>query len=263
MSIPFTDSGTLHGVLTVSRERNSGRFTPTDLEMAADFAGQASVALALARGRDDRTRLALLEERGRIARDLHDRVIQRLFAAGLGLETLDVDPGDLRTRAGIDVTVRALDDSIAEIRTAIFALVNPTARERGALRHRIIDAVSEAGAALATSPRVVFSGALDLLVPERMGDDIVAVVRESLANVAKHAAATETLVSVVIERDSVVIDVTDNGVGLGHVGRASGTTNLERRAADLRGHFTLRNREGGGTHLQWSAALPHEPEDRS
>jgi len=262
MAIPFTDSGRLHGVLTVSRRQHTRLFTSNDLEMAADFAGQVSVALALARGRDDRTRLALLEERGRIARDLHDRVIQRLFAAGLGLQSLDVDPADVAVVAGIGTAARALDDSIAEIRTAIFALVNPTARDPDSLRHRIIDAVSEASAALPTSPRVVFSGPLDLLVPDSMTADIIAVVRESLANVAKHANASETLVSVTVDQGRVVVDVTDDGVGLQHRHHASGTANLARRAADLRGHFSLRDREAGGAELHWSATIPEAAEPR-
>lgn len=260
MAIPLVEAGHVHGVLTVSRERGSQSFTSTDVELASDFAGQASVALALAQGREDKTRLALLEERGRIARDLHDRVIQRLFSAGLGLQNLDVGLEDRSVRAGIAEAVKALDDSIAEIRTAVFSLVSPDARERGSLRHGIIDVVSESSAAFATSPRVVFSGALDLLVPDDLSPDILAVVRESLANVAKHARASETLVSVAVTDDEVVVDVTDDGIGVGDVRRSSGTGNLERRAVELGGRFTLRNRESGGTHLQWSVPLQHTKE---
>jgi len=260
MAIPLGSSSQLHGVLTVSRALGRRRFTRADMDMAADFAGQASVALALARGRAAGTRLALLEERGRIARDLHDHVIQRLFGAGMALHALDLPEADGVTRARIDETVRALDDSIAEIRTAIFALVSPDARERGSLRHRIIDVVSELSPAFPSSPRVVFAGAVDLLVPEELSDDIVAVVREGLANCAKHANASETALTVAVDETSVVVELTDDGVGLdppgaGGAARASGTANLEARARAHGGSFSLCDRDGGGTRLRWTASI--------
>jgi signal transduction histidine kinase len=260
MAIPLAESGRVHGVLTVSRTPGRQRFTVEDMEMAADFAGQASVALALAQGREDKTRLALLEERGRIARDLHDHVIQRLFSAGLGLQALDIPPGDRAVRAGVASTVKALDDSIAEIRTAVFALVSPDARERRSLRHGIIDTVTEASAGFATSPRVVFSGALDLLVPDNLTSDILAVVRESLANVARHAHADEALLAVTVTEADISVDVTDDGVGIDGRARRSGTGNLERRAVELGGEFSLRNRDEGGTHLHWRVPLPNAEE---
>lgn len=264
MAIPLADTGRERGVLTVSRNRGSPRFTAADVEMAADFAGQASVALALARGRADQTRLALLEERGRIARDLHDHVIQRLFSAGLGLQTLDGASQDAVTRAGIAATLQTLDDSIAEIRTAIFALVSPDARERESLRHGIIDAVTESSAGMTRAPRVVFTGALDLLVPDELSADIVAVVRESLANVARHASATDTLLSVTVTDDRIDVDVTDDGVGLGHdaTRRSSGTRNLEQRAVHLGGAFSLTERETGGTHMHWHVPLPRAGDEQ-
>ena len=256
MAIPLAESGRVHGVLAVSRTVGRQRFTASDVEMAADFAGQASVALALAQGREDKTRLALLEERGRIARDLHDHVIQRLFAAGLGLQALNVGPEDRATRAGIAATVKALDDSIAEIRTAIFALVSPDARERGSLRHSIIDAVSETSAGLVASPRVVFSGPIDLLVPQELTADVLAVVREALANVARHANADETLLAVAVTEDDISVDVSDDGDGLPATRGSSGTGNLERRALQLGGEFSLTGREPRGTLLHWRVPLP-------
>jgi signal transduction histidine kinase len=259
MAIPLGGSAEPHGVLTVSRARGARLFTPAEVDMAADFAGQASVALALTRARENQERLVLIAERARIARDLHDHVIQRLFAAGLGLRALDTGAGDKALRAGIDTTVRALDDSIADIRAAIFALVPPDAREPRTLRHRVMDVVTEASSAMRAAPRVVFAGAVDLVVPDALVPDLLAVVRESLANVARHADATETLVSVVVTDDDIVLEITDDGVGIaadsdgGH--RSSGTANLRRRALELGGDSSLHNTDSGGARLRWSVPL--------
>lgn len=262
MAIPLVRSDRQHGVMTVSRSVGAPHFTSADVEMTADFAGHVSIALALAQGRANATRLALLEDRSRIARDLHDHVIQKLFSAGLALQALDIAPDDRATRAGITSTVHTLDDSIAQIRTAIFALVSPDAREHGSLRHGIIDTISEASAALASSPRVVFTGPVDLLVPDEFSADVLAVVRESLANVAKHANADETLVTVTVTEDEISVDVTDDGDGVPDEHRSSGTDNLRRRATELGGHLSLRRRRTGGTHLQWRVPLPRAEENR-
>jgi signal transduction histidine kinase len=226
------------------------------MELAADFAGQASVALALAQGRETNARLALLEERARIARDLHDHVVQRLFSVGIGLQAIDLRPEDRAARAGIASAVQALDDSIAEIRSAIFSLASPDARESAALRHRIIDTVTETSAGLPSAPRVVFSGPVDLLVPDEMFADVIAVVRESLTNVAKHAQADETTLTVAVSDEGITVDVTDDGIGIPEQRRSSGTANLEHRATELGGDFSVVTRETGGTHLRWRVPLP-------
>jgi len=260
MAIPLAESPQEHGVLTVSRIVGRPKFTDADMELAADFAGQASVALALAQGRETKARLALLEERARIARDLHDHVVQRLFSAGIGLQAIDIRPEDSTARAGITAAVGALDDSIAEIRTAIFALVSPDARERDSLRHRIIDVVSETSVGLPTAPRVVFTGPVDLLVPDELFADVIAVVRESLTNVAKHAQADDTTLTITVSDEEIAIDVTDNGIGMPAQRRFSGTANLEHRAIGLGGNFFVVNRETGGTHLRWQVPLPRADE---
>ncbi len=256
MAIPLPESGHVHRVLTVSRARGSAGFTLADLEMASDFAGQASIALALARGREDQTRLALLEDRGRIARDLHDHAIQRLFSAGLSLQLLDIRSEDDGTRDKISAMTRILDDTITDIRTAIFSL-SPTARDDRSIRHGILEAVSESSVGLTVSPRVIFAGAVDLLVSDTLSPDILAVVRESLMNVAKHARASETLLSVAVGDDGVSVDVTDDGVGIPTLHHTSGVRNMERRAVDRGGEFFLRTRESGGSHMHWR--VPLEP----
>jgi len=259
MVIPLLASGRTHGVMTVSRSAGRPRFTTSDLEMAADFAGQASVALELARGRTAGQKLALLEDRSRIARDLHDNVIQRVFAAGIGLQAISgsVDDADVRER--IIEEVVALDVAIVEIRTAIFALTAQTSRDRGSIRHRVIDLLSELASLFPQTPRLVFTGPIDLLTPPAMSDDIAAVIREGLMNVVRHAEATETVVNLSVGDDLVVIEVVDNGVGVTESDRRSGLANLAARAEQWGGDVVLENRARGGSRLRWTAGIEPEP----
>lgn len=242
------------GALTISRAEGGAGFTPAELEMASDFARQASVAIELARGRADRQRLELVEDRNRIARDLHDHVIQRLFGSGMTLQAIaSTAPGS--TRAAIAEQVEAIDAAIAEIRTAVFTL---TSRSSGApaLRHRVLDVVAESSAGLASAPRLTFSGPVDLLIEGELADDVVAVVREGLANVARHASARTADVAIVVDDAGVIVTVDDDGRGMSHASRrSSGTANLRARAERHGGEFELLGRESGGTRLRWTALL--------
>jgi signal transduction histidine kinase len=259
MAIPFSSPDDSPGVLTVSRVAGRAGFSSADLEMAADFAGQASIALRLASLRSDKARLAVLEDRGRIARDLHDHVIQRLFGAGLSLQSVAGATNDPVLRARISQQVDSLDAAIAEIRTAIFALSASADSRDPALRHQVIATVSEMSALFEESPRLTFSGAVDLLVSVQLADDVVAVIREGLSNVARHAAATQIAVAVTISDGRLVVQIEDDGRGVQlPLSRSSGTTNLQRRAAAHDGEFSLRNGANGGTVLRWEVALTHE-----
>ena len=258
MAIPLVATHAPTGVLVVARRRARRRFTEADLDMAADFAAQASVALELARGRADRERLALLQDRSRIARDLHDHVIQRLFAAGLGLQVTSGMSQDAAVRERIATEIDGLDAAISQIRTAIFALT-ATPSERASLRHRIIDVVGEVAPGLVSAPRLSFAGAVDLLVPQAMADDVVAVVREALSNVARHAQATSTMVAIVVDEQRLEVEITDDGVGFPDAPRrASGTMNLAHRAESWGGMCVIARIETGGTRVRWSAPLPPE-----
>ena len=260
MAIPFRSSDSPPGVLTVSRSAGEAAFTPADLEMAADFAWQASVALTLAAGRADRARLAVLEDRGRIARDLHDHVIQRLFGAGLSLQAVAGSIDDPALRARVGQQVDALDAAIAEIRTAIFTLNVVDDTERPKLRHRVLDAIGEMADMFDQSPHVTFGGAVDLMIDAALADDVIAVVREGLTNVARHAGATRSSVSVVVSGDSVVVQIEDDGRGIPEAAaRSSGTANLEQRAVARGGAFELAAQESGGTVLRWNAPVASTP----
>jgi DNA-binding NarL/FixJ family response regulator/GAF domain-containing protein len=202
MALPLIGSGKTLGVLVVSRLAGRVRFTPADLELAADFAGQASLAMELANAKADQQRMVLLEDRGRIARDLHDHVIQQLFGTGLELQSVvgALPPGPTADR--VDHAVSGLDTAIAQIRTAIFALSSSETDRADTVRHRIIDVVNEVAAGLPRTPHVAFAGPVDLAVTGALADDAVAVIRESLTNVVKHAAAQQTSVSVAVVHEA-------------------------------------------------------------
>lgn len=260
MAIPLVATGAPSGVLVAARRGGRQRFSRADLEMAADFASQATVALELARGRADRVRLTLLEDRSRIARDLHDHVIQRLFAAGLGLQVTDGAAQTPEVHEGIADAIGALDAAITEIRTAIFAMTADSSTQRG-LRHRVIDVIGESAPALSFSPRLSFGGAVDLLVPEGIADDITAVVREGLANVARHARASTTTVSIIAADGGVVVEIVDDGIGIGTGAiLEGGTKNLMDRAVSWGGECAISGVKPTGTRLSWRVPLPKQGE---
>ena len=253
MALPVRAGEEVLGALSVYRRADAPRFSDAERTMAAEFAQQAGVAIQLARGRADRERLTLVEDRSRIARDLHDHVIQRLFGTGLSLQAIAArNPG---AADGIAAQVDAIDAAIGEIRTAIFALASRPA-SGGALRHRVLDVAADAAPGLANPPLVTFSGAVDLLVTGELADDVLAVVRESLANAARHADASRTEVAVAVDDDTVVVTVDDDGVGLpAGARRASGTRNLDDRARARGGSFDLAPRDGGGTRARWTVPV--------
>jgi signal transduction histidine kinase len=259
MALPVRSGEEVLGALSVYRRADAPRFSDTDRALAAEFAQQTGVAIQLARGRDDRARLALVEDRARIARDLHDHVIQRLFGTGLALQAIGArNPASAEA---IAAQVDAIDAAIGEIRTAIFALASRPATG-GALRHRVLDVASDATPGLTSPPVVTFSGAVDLLVTGELADDVLAVVRESLANAARHADATRVEVSVAVDDDVVVVTVDDDGRGVpAGAARASGTRNLAERAEHRGGSFELSARDTGGTRARWRA--PVAPPERT
>ncbi|GAB3043859.1 hypothetical protein GCM10027052_27550 [Parafrigoribacterium mesophilum] len=259
MAIPLVAAGHPNGALIVSRATGRGRFTAVDVEMAADFAGRVSVAFQLAKARDDQQRMLLLEDRGRIARDLHDNVIQQLFATGLDLQSVVglLAPGALSER--VSQSVDALDAAIAQIRTAIFALSSERGGRHTAARHRIIDVVNELVRALPRTPQLEFAGPVDLVVTGALADDVVAVVREGLTNVIKHASAQQVSVAVTVADGRITVEVIDDGVGIAPTENPSGLDNLRDRAFAHGGSFRA-TAEAVGTHLSWSVPYADTPQ---
>jgi signal transduction histidine kinase len=261
MAIPLVTSGRTHGVLVVSRIPGGGRFSAADLEMAADFAGRVSVAMRLADARADRERMVLLEDRARIARDLHDHVIQQLFATGLELHNVagSLSPGPMADRVGRSIDT--LDATIARIRTAIFAL-SATRGDTPSLRHRIIDLANELAEALPPAPQIAFTGPVDLVITDSIADDIVAVAREALTNVVKHASAQHVSLVIGVADGFVSLRVSDDGVGAPDATRRSGLANLQKRALDRDGTFSFHS-ENGQTHIGWSVPVEQPAEQES
>ncbi|MBN9606203.1 MAG: GAF domain-containing protein [Actinomycetales bacterium] len=257
IALPLRAAEEQLGVLLVSRAVGAARFDAAELEMASDFASQAGVAIELSRARADRERLRIIDDRSRIARDLHDHVIQRLFGSGLALQA--VASRHPEVRESVHAQVEAIDAAIAEIRTAIFALAHDDRGEGASLRRRVLDVVAESTPALGLRPRVSFAGPIDLHATGALADDVVAVVRETLANVARHAAASEVELALAIEGDRLAVTVDDDGVGVDPgVARASGLANLRERALAHGGDFTLEARDDGGTRARWTAEIAEE-----
>jgi len=251
-----TEDGAL-GTLVVTNRRGGPTFTADTVGLLESFAGQAALALRLGNAARDREQLAVLSDRDRIARDLHDLVIQRLFATGMSLE------GALRgmqPAAAVERVARAVDDldtTIKEIRTSIFALQAPAPYAGDGLRTAIVHAVHTAGSSLGFEPHVRIDGPVDALVPQDVGEQLIAVLREALSNTARHAQATAATVTLTVTGDDVVLAVQDNGIGLPPDGRRSGLRNLARRAKDLGGRFEARTVEpdAGGTVVEWAVPL--------
>jgi signal transduction histidine kinase len=251
--IPLLGSQRTWGVLTTARRAGRTAFSGDDLDMASSFANQATIALELAEARAEQQRAAMLDERDRIAADLHDQVIQRLFAAGLSLQSVlgRLDPGLVSTR--ITETIRNLDETTSQIRTTIFGLHQPPQGGGGGTRARLLDVVHELTPALGFTPSLRFTGALDDTVSPQLGEDVVAVVREALSNVARHAHAHQAEIDIRVHGGQLTVRVADDGVGAPtDNSRSSGLTNLRERAARHGGTFTLTPREPAGCLLTWT-----------
>lgn len=226
--------------------------TEQHLPIVETMSKQALMALELDQGRANRERLVLVEDRERIARDLHDQVIQRLFAAGLGLQAVLPRINDPRAVERVAEIVEGLDKAITDIRTTIFRL-EPTSPRRS-VRADVLDLAEEASRPLGFTPKVVFDGPVDAAVSDRLAPHVLAVVREALANVARHAHATRVLVELIADRHVRVI-VSDDGVGVGPTDRRSGLANLRSRAEELGGRLVLLPNPDGGTRVEWSVPL--------
>jgi signal transduction histidine kinase len=253
--VPLGPPGDVRGVLTAGRARGALPLSPPAVDMVITFAAQAGIGLELAEHRRDVQRLELLEDRDRIARDLHDLVIQRLFATGMSLQgaiALIRDPeGEQRIHQAVD----ALDETIRDIRSAIFALQSRADAEPAGLRARILALIDETAESLGFVPGLRMAGPLDAEVPPAVADQLLAALREALANTAKHAQATRA--DVVVEAGTdLLLAVRDNGVGLGRPTRRSGLANLADRASGLGGSLRMGVPAGGGTELVWQVPLP-------
>jgi signal transduction histidine kinase len=241
------------GNLYVAEKAGAPEFTHEDQQVAEAFAAAAGVAVDNARMRARLGAIALLEDRERIARDLHDKVIQRLFAAGMSLQTALPLTERSEAASRIAQTIEELDETIREIRYTIFALERPSHR---GVRVDIFAEADGAREALGYSPDLRLDGPIDVVVTEEIAEHLLATLQEALANVAKHARASK--VDVLVHAGSnVFLRVEDDGVGLSdRVDGKSGLANMEQRAGALGGTFTARRaKRRGGTIIEWQVPL--------
>ena len=249
--LPLRTSDSVAGVVVALRREGAYTFSADHFEMMASFTDQAALAWQLATSQRKMRELDVLTDRDRIARDLHDHVIQRLFAAGLTLQGTIPRAQSAEVQQRISSCVDDLQEVIQEIRTTIFDLHSaPSGTTR--LRQRLDQAIAQFSSPdLRTT--VQFVGPLSV-VDAVLADHAEAVVRESVSNAVRHAAATTLSVSVRIE-DDLSIEVVDNGCGVPEDFTGSGLTNLRRRAEEVGGAFTVERVASGGTRLRWSGPL--------
>jgi signal transduction histidine kinase len=259
MVVPLRGADRQLGALLLCRRRGAARFSQIELDLACGFAGQAVVAVEFAQARTDQERMMILSDRHRIARDLHDQVIQRLFATGLRLQQIAQRMGPGPESERIDERVDELDETIEEIRSTIFGLRQELVAEPGRLARELNDLVGDLTDVLGFPPRVSLAEPLDA-VPDDVAEDLVAAAREALTNVAKHAGATRVELDVSFADSDVVLEVADNGVGFADPERRSGLVNLSERALRHGGRCSVRRVPNGGTELIWTASLFGEAE---
>jgi signal transduction histidine kinase len=256
MVLPLRGIGTTRGVMSLARARGRRSFNARDAAMANGFASHASVALELADSRAAEQKLALLEDRDRIAMDLHDHVIQELFAIGLSLEATATQVPDDEVSTRLRQRVEDIDRTIRRIRTSIFELRGMLQAASDGLRHKVLGVMNDLAPALGFTPQVGFAGVLDNQLPDELVDDVLACVRESVTNVAKHARAHSATVDLSLAGDVLTVRVTDDGIGVGETTRSSGTSNLAARAQKWGGSFEVAPGPMGGTVATWNVRVP-------
>ena len=254
MIVPL-GTGPDRGLLVMLRRRGAAPFEPRDLELLATFATRASVVLELARTQQRERQLQVQADRDRIARDLHDHVVQRIFATALSLDRLSraLQPEHPEAAERLGRSVDDLDATMAEIRSAIFELHQEDGPEPATIRSQLAEVVRHATEGHALPRDVRFRGPVDEL-PRELVPDLVAVVRELVTNVVRHADASRVTVTVGCA-DSVSVAVADDGTGLPEVTVRSGLTNLADRA-ERRGGTLTTFAGPSGTQICWAVPRP-------
>lgn len=258
VAVPIGSRDEAQGVVLLVRQSGGREFTGKETEALQVFAAQAAVAMELAERRQDAEQITLLEDRDRIARDLHDLAIQRLFATGMTLQSAGRRVQDDVASERILRAVDDLDETIKIIRSTIFGLRSRDDTAPG-LRARAVRAIGEAAPLLGFAPSVRMEGLLDTHVPGKTADHVMAVLTEALTNIARHARADRADVVLDTDGKQVRLTVTDNGVGIPAGGRRSGLANMAERARSLGGDMELQSPEGKGARLVWHAPLGQSP----
>lgn len=248
--VPMSSSRGVTGALALGWvPMNAQRFHDLDTSLPASFAEQAALAIEITRAREDQHRLTLFEDRDRIARDLHDLVIQRLFAVGLGLQSLTrlTDRPEVATR--LSTAVDDLDATIKDIRRTIFAL--GSLDDSTDIQAEVVRMMDRSAETLGFRPTLGFEGPVRTRIGAAVAPDLLAVLGEALSNAARHAAASAVEVHVAAG-DEILLRVCDNGRGVPEGAKESGLLNMRQRAERLGGHCVITSTQGGGTTVEWS-----------
>ncbi|KOS55861.1 GAF domain-containing protein [Rhodococcus rhodochrous] len=253
--LPLSATSGASGALIVTRAARSEAWDDEDVTRLESMADLVTVALEFATQQRKKRLLDVLADRDRIAQDLHDNVIQRLFATGMSLQSTLVPGTDPDRVTGIvQHAVEQLDRTVREIRTTIFDLHTTGAAASTSLRRRLLDVVGDLTAQSPVAPNVQFSGPIDTLVPARIHPHAEAVLREGLSNALRHSQSEKISVSVTAG-DEFTIEIVDDGIGLPDAPRRSGLANLDRRAQQCGGCCSIGPGATGGTRVVWQAPL--------
>jgi len=259
MAVPLIGAdGKAFGSLCVARKIRRAKYSDDDLTQLNGFANLVGVAMELDRAFDDREKTRTAEDHARIAADLHDHVIQDLFATGMQLQSAAglLPPGD--AQHAVLLAVDTLDETIRTIRSTIFQLRAPRDRP-AALHHALLRAVESQHATLGFAPTIKLAGDLSAIDDPDLVHDVVAVVTEALSNTGRHAHAKHVTIEVTMNGSELSVSVCDDGEGMGSRQPVSGLVSLRRRAEARRGLFTIQSNRDGGTRLTWTAQFDRTP----
>jgi len=258
LGVPVLVRGEVFGNLYLCEKETGGEFTEIDEDVVSALALAAGLAIDKARLYTRMRELTLSEERERIARNLHDTVIQRLFAVGLALQGVTRLLGRPEAEDRLQLSIDDLDETIRQIRTTIFAISRPSRVTGGGLRSEILDLTDEAAGRLGLDVRVDFDGPIDSSVGIEIAEHLLVTLREAISNVVRHARASTVEVDVKVDESSLLLRVIDDGVGIDAATAAAGgrgLSNLAERAKLLGGSCQVSARARRGTELTWQVKL--------
>jgi signal transduction histidine kinase len=255
LGVPIKVRGEVYGNLYLTDKVGWSEFTSDDESLVAALALAAGIAVENARLHQKVQEVAIFEDRDRLARDLHDTVIQRLFAVGLSLQGMaGTAPSGMAER--LEVAISDLDDTIRQVRSAIYELAS-AATDQG-LRASILNLVRDLKSVVGFAPKVSFDGAVDSAISNEIADHLLAVVREAVTNIGRHAHATHANVAVSVVDGVCCLKITDDGDGIDPTAATEGgfgLVNLRRRAEKLQGSFTFESPATGGATLVWRVPI--------
>ena len=256
LGVPIKARGEVYGILYLTDKTGWSEFTSDDESLVEALALAAGIAVENARLHQKVREVAVYEDRDRLARDLHDTVIQRLFAVGLSLQSMAAAAASAGMTERLDAAISDLDDTIRQVRSTIYEL-GSAASDQG-LRAGILSLVRDLNPVVGFAVRVSFDGPVDSAISREVAEHLLAVVREAVTNIGRHAHATNASVSLSVAGGVCRLRVIDDGEGIkapAATGTGLGLVNLGRRAEKLDGSFEIESPVTGGTSLTWQVPL--------